>query len=68
MSNTYREQEEEEPLRWEYKVLVPKLGLGGTLNHESYNEELNLLGAQGWELVTETVLHGFSATLKRPIP
>ena len=35
-----------EPLRWEYKLVVHSLEEGKALNEE----ELNALGAEGWEL------------------
>jgi hypothetical protein len=40
-------------MRWEYKSISIKTGgfLGGKVNHESLDHELNALGREGWEMV-----------------
>lgn len=46
--------------QWEYKTLKVSAShgfLGGKTDPREINEELNNLGAQGWELVTSFVTH-----------
>lgn len=51
--------------KWEYKTIKVKLtGItGGILDTEEFDYELNLLGSQGWELVsafTTNASNGYS--------
>ncbi|MBB3275041.1 MULTISPECIES: DUF4177 domain-containing protein [Pseudoxanthomonas] len=41
--------------RWTYQVIEVKPGLMGGLKREDLQNELNRLGAQGWELVNTIV-------------
>lgn len=47
---------------WEYKTLKIKTGgfLGGKVDEKAFEDELNLLGMDGWELVScfDTSLSG----------
>jgi hypothetical protein len=54
-------------IKWEYKVLREGIGLRG-FRVESIEEELNLWGQEGWELVGVTRHQSeFVAVFKRPI-
>ncbi len=53
--------------RWKYKVLKYSIGLKG-FRAESVEEELNLWGEEGWELVGVTRYQAeFVAVLKQPV-
>ncbi len=53
--------------KWEYKVLKEGIGIKG-FRAESIEEELNLWGEEGWELVGVTRYQAeFVAVLKRPL-
>ncbi len=53
--------------KWEYKVLKMGIGLKG-FRAEEIEEELNLWGEEGWEVIAATRLQGeFVAVLKRPV-
>jgi hypothetical protein len=53
--------------KWEYKVLKIGIGLKG-FRAEDIEEELNLWGEEGWEVIAATRLQGeFVAVLKRPV-
>ena len=53
--------------KWEYKVLKEGIGLKG-VNAENIEEELNLWGEEGWELVAiERQQGSVLAVLKRPV-
>ncbi|UCC62010.1 MAG: DUF4177 domain-containing protein [Anaerolineae bacterium] len=53
--------------KWEYKVLKEGIGIKG-LRAEDIEEELNLWGAEGWELVGVARYQAeFVAVLKRPV-
>lgn len=64
-------------MKWEYMTLVlPASGwfLGGKVDVQSFTARLNLLGVEGWELVSTfetTMLEGKTrdviAVLKRPL-
>lgn len=54
--------------RWNYRGVEVKPGLFG-LKSQALQDELNRLGAQGWELVSlhqTDALHPARLTLKRP--
>ncbi len=54
--------------RFSYQIVDVKSGFWG-LKSERISEELNRLGAQGWELVSTLPPNGFAAirlVLKRP--
>lgn len=62
--------------QFEYKVLdVPAKGFfGGKINYQELADKLNLLGKEGWELVSSTdtnmyegASRGLILILKRPI-
>jgi hypothetical protein len=65
-------------MRWEYRTLLWDAGkglLGGNLDREGLDSQLNALGEEGWELVSasETTKEGGSTRnmvliLKRPSP
>ncbi|MCC6525512.1 MAG: DUF4177 domain-containing protein [Polyangiaceae bacterium] len=67
--STHDAETEGEFLLWEYKILTPKLSLTGKLDPEALEEQLNRLGAEGWELAATTLYggstHGF--VCKRPL-
>jgi hypothetical protein len=53
--------------KWEYKVLKEGLGLKG-FSPDKIEEELNLWGEEGWELVAiERQQSSLLAVLKRPV-
>lgn len=54
MISGFKNKGEQSMERWEYKTTKFKLkGLsGGTLETEEFDYELNIMGAQGWELVS----------------
>ena len=53
--------------RWEYKVLKASIGIKG-VNAEKVEEELNLWGEEGWELVAiERQQSSVLAVLKRSV-
>ena len=53
--------------KWEYKVLKEGIGLKG-VKAEEVEEELNLWGEEGWELVAiERQQNSWLAVLKRPV-
>ena len=52
--------------KWEYKVLKEGIGLKG-FNADEIEEELNLWGDEGWEVIVATRTQGeFVIVLKRP--
>jgi hypothetical protein len=70
MSTPYRE-DQDEVLRWEYKVVVLEYGtLSGKVDPQKLEASLNALGAEGWELVLGTLPGNFpyAMTFKRPLP
>lgn len=53
--------------KWEYKVLKVGIGLKG-FRAEEIEEELNLWGEDGWELIAATRYQAeFVTVLKRPV-
>ena len=58
-------------MRWEYiTVSFVSKGFLATFDGNAFNEELNKLGEQGWELVSTFKYEGTSeviAVLKRPL-
>lgn len=64
-------------MKFEYKTLTveAKGWFGGMVNSNEFDQQLNLLGAQGWELVNtfaSNVANGKTAYIvsvfKRPLP
>jgi hypothetical protein len=49
--------------RFAYQVVDVKANLLGGMKPQTLQEELNRLGAQGWELVSVTPNHGFGVRL-----
>lgn len=64
-------------MKWEYRTVMFDVSgwfLGGKLDGHDFNDRLNLLGEEGWELVSvfdTNVAHGGTrnvvAVLKRPM-
>jgi hypothetical protein len=53
--------------KWEYKVLKEGIGIKG-INAENIEEELNLWGEEGWEVVSiERQQSSVLVVLKRPV-
>ncbi len=55
-------------MRWEYKTIeVKRKFFSGAISAEAFEEQLNALGREGWELVSvnQNQMHGTVAVLKR---
>jgi len=65
-------------MKWEYMTIMLEASrwfLGGKFDGQQFNERLNQLGAEGWELVnvfdtnySEGGTRDVVAVLKRPLP
>ncbi|GGY64903.1 hypothetical protein GCM10011613_05890 [Cellvibrio zantedeschiae] len=55
-------------MRWEYKTIeVKRKFMTGGIDVDAFEEQLNTLGLQGWELVSvnQNQMHSVVAVLKR---